>query len=89
MITEIKSREPNAELVKRLKDFLAQAEAGEIRSMFYVMHCADQRMPHGWCLGEGVEAVKFLGAVSIASHDFMTGVQLTKWDSELVQALEE
>jgi len=87
MITEIKNREPNAELVELLKGLLADAESGEIKSMFYVVYPQSLGTRYDWVISPGSDSTRLIGGVSLAQHDFITAAQLGS-DTELSRALD-
>lgn len=59
----------NAEVVKMLRELLAQAEAGDIEGLAYAA-----QLPNGSCLTESSTTDQFqrlIGAVAILQHDMI------------------
>ena len=87
-ITDIKDNSPNPILVERLKLMLAQAESGELRSLFYVCGFDDDGVGHSWSMDRRTTRYRFLGAVTAGISDFTINRLAGQQDSAFVSILE-
>lgn len=76
MIKNIKDMAPNQTTIDMLKSLLAQAEAGEIRSILYCIQYEDCGVDYGWEIDPRGERRKFLGSLVLLQTDLAADILL-------------
>ena len=84
---DIKDRSPNQSTIDLLKDLLADAEKGELRSVFAVLSFENQGVSHVWSLDARCKKRAILAEMVIAEHDFIVNIGLMEGDSILAASL--
>jgi len=86
MIKDIKDNSPNEAVVKALRGLLADAEKGELRTIFYVCGWEQDGVSTGWQRDERTTANRFIGGLVRGVMDFITATNLADTGSSSYQA---
>ncbi len=87
MLTDIKDRRPNQQLIDYLESLLESAKKGEIRTHVGVSLWADDTCTHGWEVDRRNSMRKLLGEMSILHFDLLTAVAIHDGDTILAKNL--
>lgn len=88
MIRDIKDNTPNQGLVDQLKQLLAQAETGELRSVFTICGWHDDCITHGWAYDVRNSRRRILAEITLLQHDYITDIEFAENDSILAKRFE-
>jgi len=89
MIKDIKDTSPNEAVVKALRGLLADAEKGELRTIFFVAGWEQDGVSTGWQRDERTTANRFIGGLVRGVIDFITAINLSDTDSSTYRAVTE
>lgn len=86
-VRDIKDKSPNQATIDMLENALAQARAGELRSVVIVKSWADGGTCHCWSTDGRSYWRMILAEIALAQHDFTVNIELRDGDSVLAGAL--
>lgn len=88
-VVDITDRTPNTALVGLLRRWLAEAEAGELRSVFMVGAYADASVDNAWSLDPRSHKRRMLGEIAIGQFDLSMNIVAHDSDSATARILSE
>ena len=89
MLTDIKDRAPNQDLIRNLESLLRDAKKGKLRTAVCICGWDDDSMTHNWALDSRNSRRKILSELVVLQHDFVTNMGFEECNTVLARALED